>query len=243
MIARGKLLRAQRSTSVLASAVLGLGTAAFAQTTNFHGAPSSAAAQANPAAGKEGAEAGHPLFQQICAACHGAAGQGNGNVPALATGAAQTAKDGEIFWFITRGEINNGMPAFGNLPEQQRWQTISYVKSLGTPGGGNTSAASAPDSPDTASASKSQGRSVRSPSQTSPNPSPPTPPATVLTSSPVPTVSGPRLRQASRSSSTPPAFKTPVSSAPLRTATSSSPKPTETRSCSSAASPLTASPS
>jgi len=150
MIARGKLLRAQRSTSVLASAVLGLGTAAFAQTTNFHGAPSSAAAQANPAAGKEGAEAGHPLFQQICAACHGAAGQGNGNVPALATGAAQTAKDGEIFWFITRGEINNGMPAFGNLPEQQRWQTISYVKSLGTPGGGNTSAASAPDSPDTA---------------------------------------------------------------------------------------------
>ena len=36
---------------------------------------------------------------------------------------------GEIFWYITKGDINNGMPSWATLP-RQRWQIVSYVKSL-----------------------------------------------------------------------------------------------------------------
>jgi len=55
---------------------------------------------------------------------------GQGNIPSLAKGATQTAKPGEIFWYITKGDVSNGMPAWGMLPEEQRWQIVSYVKNL-----------------------------------------------------------------------------------------------------------------
>jgi len=38
--------------------------------------------------------------------------------------------DGEVFWFITTGSVNNGMPSWASLPEQKRWQIITYLKSL-----------------------------------------------------------------------------------------------------------------
>jgi glucose/arabinose dehydrogenase len=42
----------------------------------------------------------------------------------------QSASDGEIFWFITKGDLANGMPSWQQLPATERWQIISYVKSL-----------------------------------------------------------------------------------------------------------------
>jgi glucose/arabinose dehydrogenase len=102
-----------------------------AQGQSFHGAPASAKAMKNPYAGQRAAiRAGRVFYGRNCGACHGSKGQGTGNIPALAKGPAQSASDGEIFWFITRGDINNGMPAWKILPEQQRWQIIAYVKSL-----------------------------------------------------------------------------------------------------------------
>jgi len=44
---------------------------------------------------------------------------------------SRTATDGELFWYITRGDVNTGMPAWESLPEQQRWQIVTYVKGLG----------------------------------------------------------------------------------------------------------------
>ena len=38
--------------------------------------------------------------------------------------------DGEIFWYITQGDANNGMPSWASLPQQQRWQVITYLRSL-----------------------------------------------------------------------------------------------------------------
>ena len=101
-----------------------------AQTTRFHDAPQSASDMKNPDAGKQdSAEAGAKLYAANCAACHTPNGRGAGNVPALASGPTQSAKDGEIFWFITNGDPNNGMPAWGQLPEDQRWQIVAFLKS------------------------------------------------------------------------------------------------------------------
>ncbi len=120
-----------------------------AQGTSFHGAPAAAQQVENPYAGQaSAASAGKEVYRHRCARCHGTAGEGSGNIPPLASGAGQTAPDGAIFWYITRGDANNGMPSWAGLPKQQRWQVVTYLKSMsGAPAGGvrkKTVASSAP---------------------------------------------------------------------------------------------------
>jgi glucose/arabinose dehydrogenase len=103
----------------------------LAQDTHFHNAPASSAQMKNPYAGnKAAAVIGSKLYTRNCGSCHGIGGRGSGNVPALSRGPAQTAPDGEVFWFITTGSKDNGMPSWAQLPEKQRWQLVTYVKSL-----------------------------------------------------------------------------------------------------------------
>lgn len=120
--------------------VLGMGfatavaiTTAHAQNTTFHNAPASSETLKNPYAGEAQAiEAGKATFAHVCASCHGAGGAGMGNVPPLANGPAQAAPDGALFWYITKGDLDNGMPSWQSLPENKRWQVVSYIKSLKT---------------------------------------------------------------------------------------------------------------
>jgi len=98
---------------------------------SFHNAPASARAVKNPYVGQaEAVQAGKTVYTRNCGACHGIAGRGTGNVPPLARGPAQSATDGEIFWYVTRGDADNGMPSWAQLPEKQRWEVITYLKSL-----------------------------------------------------------------------------------------------------------------
>lgn len=113
---------------VLIAASLFAAPSCNSQTTTFHNAPSSEQTRRNPYAGD--AAAGKPAFTSICAACHGASGEGGGNVPALRSAPIRQTSDGELFWFITRGDVNNGMPSFATLPESMRWQIISYLRSI-----------------------------------------------------------------------------------------------------------------
>jgi hypothetical protein len=101
-----------------------------AQNPNFHNAPMSAKEMKNPFEGQRLASE-KPLYHLRCARCHGENGEGSGNIPALATGRAQSASDGELFWYITKGDVNNGMPSWSNLPRQQRWQIVTYIRVLG----------------------------------------------------------------------------------------------------------------
>jgi glucose/arabinose dehydrogenase len=102
-----------------------------AQEQTFHKAPASAQKLKNPLAGQAAAvDKGKEVFARNCLACHGAAGVGTGNVPPLANGPAQSAPDGAVFWYISKGDADNGMPAWKSLPENQRWQVVSYIKSL-----------------------------------------------------------------------------------------------------------------
>ena len=98
----------------------------------FHNAPDSAAALKNPFEGKAAAvRTGKQLYARNCLSCHGKTGQGKGNIPSLVDGKLETVPPGEVFWFVTKGSKENGMPSWAFLPEAQRWQIVTYVKSLG----------------------------------------------------------------------------------------------------------------
>jgi glucose/arabinose dehydrogenase/cytochrome c553 len=103
----------------------------FAQTPSFHDAPAAVKAQRNPFEGQQ-ADSIRTDYHLRCAQCHGENGEGSGNIPSLATGKAQSASDGELFWYITKGDVNNGMPAWASLPERQRWEIINYLRVLGS---------------------------------------------------------------------------------------------------------------
>jgi glucose/arabinose dehydrogenase len=101
------------------------------QTGSFHDAPLSVEKDKNPYAGQADAlVAGKQVYTRNCGVCHGVGGEGTGNVPPLANGKAQSAPAGAVFWYITRGDVDNGMPSWAALPEQQRWQVVSYIQSL-----------------------------------------------------------------------------------------------------------------
>ena len=122
---------------------------AFAADKSFHGAPESAKATKNPYQGQATAvAAGKTLYARNCLACHGRTGQGTGNVPSLVDGKLEGVTPGEVFWFITKGSKDNGMPSWEFLPEQQRWQIVSFVESMGpgksAPAGANPAAPEAP---------------------------------------------------------------------------------------------------
>jgi glucose/arabinose dehydrogenase/mono/diheme cytochrome c family protein len=119
-------------------------TASQAQQTNFHNAPASAKEVKNPYAGQQGASS-KAAYHLRCARCHGENGEGSGHIPALATGKAQSVTDGELFWYITKGDVNNGMPSWQTLPREQRWQIINYVRVLGGSKPGSPRVATSPD--------------------------------------------------------------------------------------------------
>ncbi len=91
--------------------------------------------RANPlATDPNAAAAGEKIFAEHCAACHGedAAGKTEGKKvrPNLHADRVKQATPGELFWLLTNGSLKNGMPPWSRLPEPQRWQLITYLKSL-----------------------------------------------------------------------------------------------------------------
>src|SRR5262249_30067343 len=49
----------------------------------------------------------------------------------------------EVLWYITRGDVNNGMPSWQALPANDRWKLVTYIKGLKSAKPGSGSAASA----------------------------------------------------------------------------------------------------
>ncbi len=96
-------------------------------------APKKAAARPNPlATDPEAQTAGAKLFAQHCAECHGETAEGGKKGPSLRASDVQQATPGAIFWVLTNGVVRRGMPVWSKLPDAQRWQLVSYIKSLGT---------------------------------------------------------------------------------------------------------------
>lgn len=94
--------------------------------------------------------AGRILFEQHCAECHGKNAEGGKKAPSLRASEIQTAEPGAIFWVLTNGVVRKGMPVWSKLPEPQRWQLVSFIKSLGTsPAGTDISRARHSQAPST----------------------------------------------------------------------------------------------
>ncbi len=95
-------------------------------------APQKARAKRNPLEkDPDAAAAGRILFEQHCAECHGDAAQGGKKGPSLRVAEVQNAEPGAVFWILTNGVVRKGMPVWSKLPEPQRWQIVSYIRSLG----------------------------------------------------------------------------------------------------------------
>jgi len=80
---------------------------------------------------------GREQFNTYCAPCHGATGQGDGPVahllskPArnLISGSSKFLPDGYIYGVIRDGVLS--MPSYAEeLPVEQRWQVVMYLRSM-----------------------------------------------------------------------------------------------------------------
>jgi len=86
----------------------------------------------NPlASDPEAATAGRILFEEHCEDCHGRQATGGRKAPSLRAKEVQEAAPGTLFWILTNGVVRKKMPVWSKLPEPQRWQLVSYIKSLG----------------------------------------------------------------------------------------------------------------
>jgi mono/diheme cytochrome c family protein len=94
-------------------------------------APEKARSAQNPLADSDRARrAGRKLFQRECAECHGNAAEGLGKAPPLNLPAIADAPPGAIFWVLRNGSLYRGMPSFAALPDQQRWQIVTFLQAL-----------------------------------------------------------------------------------------------------------------
>ena len=119
----------KRSRTILQVVLSFFTLSVLATAGNFHDAPNSAKQMKNPFAGTANVTAGAELFAKRCATFHGKTGTGSGNVPSLVEDPTKSASPGEIFWFITTGSVDNGMPSWAGLPEKERWQIVTFLKS------------------------------------------------------------------------------------------------------------------
>jgi len=108
-----------------------------------HGIDSQYAAKVNPLEPTaESRASGQRLYEQHCAACHGAAGLGDGEAgaalnPAPANIALASklpmASDAYLYWTIAEGgaPVGSAMPPFkATLSEDEIWHIIGYLREL-----------------------------------------------------------------------------------------------------------------
>lgn len=82
---------------------------------------------------------GAVIYAEKCAACHGNTGMGDGPqglqlpLPVAALGlpeVAAQASPADWFLVVTLGNIENFMPPFASLTDQERWDVVAYAQSL-----------------------------------------------------------------------------------------------------------------
>jgi mono/diheme cytochrome c family protein len=98
-------------------------------------APSDAAAKPNPESEKaEARTTGRKMFIRTCARCHEEDGSGRSQGAAnLRCPQVQSQTDGALFWKISNGNTKAGMPPFDSLPEDRRWDIVTFLRTLKDP--------------------------------------------------------------------------------------------------------------
>jgi len=105
------------------------GAAAVGAGSLLQQAPATAAKLTNPFDYDLGSgRAGAKLYARECAACHGLERNGSQKAPPLNSRIVSEASAGALFWTLKNGSLRHGMPSFAHLPEAQRWQIITYLR-------------------------------------------------------------------------------------------------------------------
>ena len=114
-------------------------TAAVQEPPHLHRAPAQSRMLTSPLElTQDDLTAGEKAYAARCAQCHGADGKGpmlwqNGRTRPtdLSDPRMREHADGEIYWVISNGVAESGMPAARDLAERARWQVVAYVRTLG----------------------------------------------------------------------------------------------------------------
>lgn len=94
-------------------------------------APAKAAGTRNPLNGVPDAlHKGHDIFEAQCSMCHGSDGQGLNTAANFHDATVQRESDGALFWKITNGHPEKGMPSFKALSDTDRWSLVSYLRTF-----------------------------------------------------------------------------------------------------------------
>jgi mono/diheme cytochrome c family protein len=104
------------------------GNAGQDRVSGLAGAAHRGGGRTNPYNGDRAVEAGRKLFGRHCATCHGADGRGKDNAPAVRSITTKTTPAGDLFWFLTNGDLRAGMPSWSRLPDAQRWQIVAFLQ-------------------------------------------------------------------------------------------------------------------
>jgi mono/diheme cytochrome c family protein len=83
-------------------------------------------------------ERGYTLFTINCIMCHGATGEGNGQIAAflankpanLTSIITQSKSDGALFLTLTNGVDGRMPPMVENLTVRDRWDVVNYIRTL-----------------------------------------------------------------------------------------------------------------
>ena len=91
--------------------------------------PQKARLRANPYANEpSAAQAGEKLFARFYSPCHRASRSGKWRAPDLRSPLVRETLPGELFWILRNGMLRQGMPSWSHLPEEQRWQIITWLQ-------------------------------------------------------------------------------------------------------------------
>lgn len=83
---------------------------------------------------KAAQQAGKAIYERSCLACHGATGAGLKDFDFSTEDSAMHLEERPDlhFWILTEGNLSKGMPPYkSSLNDEQRWQTLNYIWSLG----------------------------------------------------------------------------------------------------------------
>ena len=83
-------------------------------------------------------ERGANLYAINCTMCHGAAGEGNGQIAALLANkpanltldVTQSKSDGALFLTLTNGVADRMPPMIENLTVRDRWDVVNFMRTL-----------------------------------------------------------------------------------------------------------------
>ena len=102
--------------------------------------PAEFAAKRNPLAGADAIAAGQRVFRENCATCHGEHADGRGPASVGLTPPPANFQSGPVlaqhtdaylYYRVSTGKAGTAMPSFhGVLDETERWQVITYLRSL-----------------------------------------------------------------------------------------------------------------